>query len=197
MPSMQRVFGSLLILGLSACASIPLTTIYNLWNVDPWTSDFREWRAGARLPTAAGPLRIKMTVETWHDLDTQRTEDIYVLLPTTDPMDLGPLAAQRRTGYSVSAYRIDPADFNRLEALRARILASKKSPGPRLHGELQISACSRYVADKIPPGPFLVSTYFTVDRKVGYSPLVVDYDLSDVLKKTQVTDKKTGGDDCS
>jgi hypothetical protein len=35
----------------------------------------------------------------------------------------------------------------------------------------------------VPKGPFLVSTYLLVDRKDGYNPLIVDYDLADAIRK--------------
>ncbi|NOT42312.1 MAG: hypothetical protein HOP13_17700 [Alphaproteobacteria bacterium] len=166
--------------------------MYNLWNFDPWSSDFREWRAAARLPNAGAQElkpQIRMKIETWRDGDAKRAENLFVLLPTTDPADAGPLAAEKRAGYSVTAYRIDPTDYDRLAALRARVLASKKA-GDGLRGSLAITAAACGAGENLPKGAFLISTYLLVDRKDGYNPLLIDYDLSEALRKAAAQPKK-------
>lgn len=183
---MRWVLAVLLGLCLSACASVPLRTMYNLWNFDPWSSDFRAWRAGARLPLAGAEAikpQIRMTIATWTDEKKDRREETFVLLPTSEPVDLQPLTSEMRAGYSLSAYRIDPNDYARLAALRTRIVAAKTAGGPQLHGSLSIGArgCGGFA--NVPKGPFLVSTYLLVDRKDGYNPLIVDYDLADAIRK--------------
>jgi hypothetical protein len=186
----MRVLAVLLAFLLAGCASVPLTTMYNLWNFDPWSSDFRTWRAAARLPLAGSAElkpQIRMKIETWRDGDKKRTEDLLVLLPTSDPADIRPLAGEKRAGYSVTAYRIDPKDYDRLEALRTRVLAAKKSTGPKLHGSLTITAAACGTGANLPKGEFLVSTYLLVDRKDGYNPLLLDYDLSEALRKAPTT----------
>lgn len=189
----MRWMAVLLAFAVSGCASVPLKTMYNLWNFDPWSSDFREWRAGARLPLAgvkALKPQIRMEVKTWRDDDAQKSEDVLVLQPTSDPADVGLLAGERRAGYSVTAYRIDPKDYERLNKLRTRVLAAKTSGGPELHGSLQISAAACGVGADLPKGKFLISTYLLVDRKDGYNPLLVDYDLSDALREAAKAQKK-------
>ena len=181
----MRVLTVFLAFLVAGCASMPFQTMYNLWNFDPWSSDFREWRAGARLPLADAVAlnpKIKMTIGTWRDGGTQKTSDVFVLQPSSDPKDLAPLTKEMRVGYSVIAYRIDPKDYDRLEKLRARIVVAKTQPGPQIHGELrvEVGACGGQGA--LPKGKFLVSTYLLVDRKDGYNPLIVDYDLAEDLK---------------
>ncbi len=188
----MRKLAVLLAFLVGGCASVPLSTMYNLWNFDPWSSDYREWRAAARLPLAGAQElkpQIRMKIETWRDGDAKRTEDLLVLLPTTDPGDLGPLAAEKRAGYSVTAYRIDPKDYDRLAVLRARVLASKKA-GDGLHGSLAITAAACGAVASLPKDEFLISTYLLVDRKDGYNPLLLDYDLSDALRKAPAQPKK-------
>lgn len=183
---MRWVLAVLLGLSLSACASVPLKTMYNLWNFDPWSSDFREWRAGARVPLAGAAAlkpQIRMSIATWTDETKDKREETFVLLPTTAPADLQPLTGEMRVGYSLSAYRIDPNDYARLAALRTRIIAAKTAGGPQLHGSLTIGARGCGGLANVPKGPFLVSTYLLVDRKDGYNPLIVDYDLADAIRK--------------
>ncbi len=167
--------------------------MYNLWNFDPWSSDFREWRAGARLPMAgAVALRphITMTISTWREGETKKTSDVFVLQPSNDPKDLAPLTTELRAGYSLSAYRIDPKDYDRLEQLRTRIVVAKTQAGPQMHGELKIEAGACGDVPSVPKGAFLVSTYLQVDRKDGYNPLIVDYDLTEALKKMPPGERK-------
>ncbi len=189
----MRVLAIFLVFLIAGCASIPLSTMYNLWNFDPWSSDFREWRAAARLPNSGTQElkpQIRMKIESWRDGDQKRAEDLFVLLPTTDPADVGPLAAEKRSGYSVKAYRIDPKDYERLAALRARVLASKKA-SDKMHGSLTITAAAcGSGGENLAKGAFLISTYLLVDRKDGYNPLLVDYDLSEALRKAAAAPKK-------
>jgi hypothetical protein len=42
----------------------------------------------------------------------------------------------------------------------------------------------------LPKGEFLISTYLLVDRTDGYNPLLVDYDLSEALRKAAAAPKK-------
>lgn len=188
----MRFLAVLLTFLVVGCASVPLKTMYNLWNFDPWSSDFRTWRAAARLPLADAQTlkpQIRMKIETWRDADKQRSEELLVLAQTMDPADVGPLETEKRAGYAVTAYRIDPKDYARLEALRTRIVAAKKSGNP-LHGSLTITAASCGARQSLPAGAFLISTYLLVDRADGYNPLLVDYDLSAMLKQAQDASKK-------
>lgn len=180
----MRFFPVFLAFALAGCASIPMSTMYNLWNFDPWQSDFRTWRAAARVPLSGAEAvspRIVMKVETWHEGEKNRTEDVFVLQPTVDPSDMNPLAKERRPGTSITAYRIDPADHARLEALRARVIASRRT-ADRLHGALTITAAACGQRELAPKGNFPVSTFLLVDRADGYNPMVIDYDLGEVLR---------------
>ena len=171
---------------LSACASIPLKTVYNLWNFDPWTSDYRVWRAAVRVPEGRGlsidAARVEMTVKTEASGAAPLTET-FVLERSNDPADIAPLAAERRAGFALAAYRFAPADHARMEALRARILAAKKS-GAHQKGSLSISASSCGGGKTFTTeGAFPFSTFLMVDVKDGYNPLLVDYDLGPELRK--------------
>jgi len=172
---------------LAGCASIPLKTMYNLWNFDPWQSDFRTWRAAARLPLQGGEAikpRIVFRIQTWHDGQQGKTEDIFSLQNTTEPSDTTPLVNERRAGYALQAYRIDPADYARLTTLRNRVLASKKS-ADALHGSITIVAAACGQAELVPHGKFLVSTWLLVDPRDGYNPLTTDYDVSEALQSPE------------
>lgn len=180
---------------LASCASIPLKTVYNLWNFDPWASDFRVWRAAVRLPEGRGVVldkaRVVMTVETWRAGDAVRQAETFVLERSPDFSDLAPLAAEKRDGFALAAYRFSAADHGRLESLRARIVAAKTAGGKKIHGALTISAnaCGG-PRDAAVEGGFPFSTYLMVEVKDGYNPLLIDYDLGPELRKA--ADK--GGD---
>jgi hypothetical protein len=181
------VLSTMAAFGLAGCASIPLKTVYNLWSFDPWTSDFRQWRAAVRAPDGRGMsldrARIEMKVETLAGAATSPQVETFILDRSPDPADLVSLAAERRAGYALAAYRIAPADHARLEALRARILAAKKD-GTHKRGSLSISASSCGGPATPPEGAFLFSTYLMVDPKDGYNPMAIDYDLGPQIRKT-------------
>lgn len=172
---------------LAGCASIPLKTVYNLWNFDPWSSDFRIWRAAVRVPEGRGidlnTAKVRMKVESWREGDATRTSEVFVLERSLDPADLAPLAAEKRPGFALATYRIAAADYARMDALRTQMLAAKKSGAPQ-KGKLSISATSCGGAKGVPiEGAYPFSTYLMVEAKDGYNPLLVDYDLGPDLRK--------------
>jgi hypothetical protein len=175
---------------LSGCASIPLKTVYNLWNFDPWTSDQREWRAAVRLPAKAdaelAKARVEMKVETWREGDKAKAAETFVLIRSVAPQDVAPLAGQSRPGYALAAYMFAPEDHARLAALKARIVAGKKDANP-IKGALSITARNCGQDLKTPEGPYLITTYLMVDRADGYNPLTIDYDLGPELRKTRAS----------
>jgi hypothetical protein len=172
---------------LAACASIPLKTVYNLWNFDPWTSDFRQWRAAVRLPEGRGlaldAARVQMKVDHWREGDAARQSEIFILERSLDAGDIAPLAAEKRPGFALAAFRFAAVDYARMEALRTRIVAAKKTGQP-VKGALSISAssCSGGKAAAV-EGAYPFSSYLMVDVKDGYNPLLVDYDLGPELRK--------------
>lgn len=199
MRNMARPLLSILAAGLlTACAYIPLKTVYNLWNFDPWTSDFRVWRAAVRLPLGRGvdltQARIRMKIETWREGDTARATETFELVRSTDPADMTPLAGETRAGFALATYRFAPADYARMEALRTRIAAAKKAGQP-LKGSLSISAsdCGKIGSSPTFEGGFPLSTYLMVDAKDGYNPLLIDYDVGPEWRKAAAA--KTGGPD--
>jgi hypothetical protein len=175
---------------LSACASIPLKTVYNLWNFDPWTSDQREWRAAVRLPARTdadlAKARVTMKVETWVEGDSAKSAETFVLVRSTAPQDLNPLAAEARNGFALAAYMFAPEDHARLMALKNRIVAAKGTAKP-VRGAIHISAKSCDPAMTKPAGPYPISTYLMVNRADGYNPMIVDYDLGPEMHKTNAT----------
>ena len=179
-----RALSIVLALGLAACASIPLKTVYNLWNFDPWTSDFRVWRAAVRVPEGRGlsldTARVAMKVESTAE-GAAPVSETFILERSADTKDLSPLVAERRQGFALAAYRFAPTDYARMEALRARILAAKAN-GTHKKGSLSISAAS-CGGGPAPSGAILLSTFLMVEPKDGYNPMVIDYDLGPELRK--------------
>jgi hypothetical protein len=164
-----------------------LKTVYNLWNFDPWTSDFRQWRAAVRLPEGRGvaleTARVQMKIESWREGDAARQSEVFLLERSLAAADLAPLTVEQRAGFALAAFRFAPADYARMEALRTRIAAAKKAGQP-MKGALSISAssCNGGKSAAV-EGPFPFSTYLMVDAKDGYNPLLVDYDLGPELRK--------------
>jgi hypothetical protein len=193
---MRIILTALLSMALCACATMPMRTLYNLWNFDPWTSDPGQWRAAVRIPRRAAldPARVqvRLTIETWREGAKDRAKDVFRLVASDAAEDVAPLAGEERQGYQLAAFRLDPAELSRLQALRLRILEERKRPGPRLSGSLTISAsaCQASSVQDL-SGAILLTTYLLVDRKDGYNPLVVDHDIGPELRKA-----KTGPDLC-
>ncbi|HAJ47797.1 MAG TPA: hypothetical protein DCL54_14585 [Alphaproteobacteria bacterium] len=200
---MRNISLTLLSILLTGCASIPLQTIYNLWNFDPWQSDFTVWRAAVQAPIGNGPdlrdLEVKMTVHAAREGDPQVIEEHFILERSNTPADVSPLAARQRRGFSLNVYKFSQADLKRLDLVRTRIKAQKAKDGPNSKGSLTIrvgrpgqlahAPCETALLAQ-PTGAYPISTFLLVDPKDGYNVMVSDYDLLPELREARTAARK-------
>jgi hypothetical protein len=145
-----------------------------LSRVDFATTDPALLRAAVTLPWQLRPrgqgMRMRVAAKVGNG--PEETQD-FALREVSDAADQ--LRDEIAPGTALFAYRIDPADLPRLQALRAGLLAKKKKG---MKGSLSISIRPETCrVAPLPQGPVLFSTYLRTGETANYVPLARDVDL--------------------
>jgi hypothetical protein len=149
---------ALLLLGLSACSLIPLSTLWALRKLDFMSLDPSQLHALLYLPAGvqAAPEAIRITVKLRRSkASEERMEEALVLrpqpLPPSEPLPAAPDSAG--PGAHWVWLSLDDASAKRLEALRARASAWKAADGKAEGRSLEIDAKSQLCRSGPPLDP--------------------------------------------
>jgi len=171
--------GRLLLPGLAllaaGCGHVPLTSMVQLARIDFATTDPALFRAAIKLPRSIEPrlhgtaLRIAVTFA-----DGREMAQDFKLAETTDEREVLALHAELAPGTHVFAYRIEPAEIERLKAFRRAVLAAKNDRKSGLAMSIRPEACR---AGPVAPGPLPMTTYLRTSETGRYVTLARDLDL--------------------
>ena len=178
----------LLLLALSGCGSIPLTSIIKLSQLDPLTADAEQIRAAVRLPDT---VRVKpggavMVLSARRETIGESLSDRFVLerVSASADQDRVGLEYEDSPGFRIDIFRIAKPDLPRLASLRQRIIAWKQQDPDGAKGSLSIGIEGCRVGpvtdDELP-----VSTYLRTDDEDAFLTLTRNIDLrtlQDVIK---------------
>jgi len=166
-----------LVLGLIAagCGHVPLTSMVQLARIDFATTDPALFRAAIKLPSSIEPrlhgtmLRIAVKFA-----DGREMAQDFKLAETTDEREVLALYAELAPGTHAFAYRIEPAEIERLKGFRRAALAAKNERKSALAMSIRPEACR---AGPLGSGPLLMTTYVRTSETGRYVTLVRDLDL--------------------
>ena len=172
----------LIVLAITGCGHMPVTSMVKLARVDFETSDPAQLRAAIKLPRTLRPrpngVALRIAVQVGRAPEEARD---FMLRELSEPAEL---AREAGTDSHIFAYRIDDADLARLAAFRAELIA-KKSSGQR--GSISISvrpqACK---AGELPDGPVHFTTYLRTAETQDYVALARDLDLRSIVPDADV-----------
>lgn len=172
----------LVILAMSGCSHMPVTSMVKLARVDFETSDPAQLRAAIKLPRTLRPQRngvaLRIAVQVGRAPEEARD---FMLRELPEPAEL---AREAGADSHIFAYRIDDSDLVRLAAFRAELTA-KKNSGQK--GSISISvrpqACK---AGELPDGPIYFSTYLRTAETKDYVALTRDVDLRSIVPNAAV-----------
>lgn len=164
-------------LGLGGCSHVPLSSLPALARIDVRTTQFAALGAAVKVPSTLRLRRVEMRVVARVGAD-HREEARFVLREVTDRAEVASLASQADGGRArLQAYRLDPADAERLSELRARSFArgaELRQPGS-LAIDIKPDACR---AGDLPEGPVPFTSFLrTSETGAAYVPLARDVDL--------------------
>jgi hypothetical protein len=192
---LARLLGLLAACALSACAlaacgHVPVSTLWALRNLDAGTLKPALLRAAIRVPETLEPQPGGVTLEigSWRDGEETKHKVKFVLRETTSPADVEPLAGERRPGTRIYAFRVDPADIPRIEAIQAKSREEKAAAPGKTHGTLGVGAeaCRR---GDLPDGPVRMTTFIRTGAERDYLTLLENLDLRTAGAKDKSLDE--------
>lgn len=174
---------------LTACGSIPVSSLWKMRNLQFETLDPAALRAAAvhsgavalHGPSLVLSVSVSRTVRLpGGDTVTETLAEKLPLQELRSTAERSALADYERPRTVVQVWRIDPAALPRLHALRATALAWKKLPND--HGKrelslgLELAGCQRADA-----GSRAVTTLMRFTEQSEYIPIVRGIDLADTM----------------
>jgi hypothetical protein len=167
----------LLMLAMTGCSHMPVTSMVKLARVDFDTSDPVQLRAAIKLPRTLRPrpngVALRIAVQVGRAPEEARD---FILREMPEPAEL---TREASTDSHIFAYRIDDSDLARFIAFRGELIA-KKSSGQK--GSISISvrpqACK---SGELPDGPVYFTTYLRTAETKDYVALARDVDLRSIV----------------
>ncbi|WP_322515559.1 hypothetical protein SR870_21670 [Rhodopseudomonas palustris] len=182
-PAFFRPFAAvaaiLTVAALTACSSVPLTSMVKLARTDLAATDPAALRIAVRLPQGLRPRRVTLRITL--AVGAEKREQTFVLADLDDPAELLSLAGEVTRDTTIYAFRIAPADVPRVLALRDE-MAAHKAKGER--GSLTLGVGADACRIGALPAKALITTYLKTERAGDFFPLTRDVDLrKDVPKE--------------
>ncbi|RED31950.1 hypothetical protein BJ123_11340 [Rhodopseudomonas thermotolerans] len=177
--SFKLVAAAIVLGALTACSSVPVTSMLKLARTDLSATDPAALRIAVRLPHGLRPRRVTLRVTV--AVGAEKTEQAFVLADLDDPGELLSLAGEVTNDTKIYAFRMAPEDVPRLLAVRDQ-MGAHKAKGER--GSLTIGVGAEACRIGTLPAKTLVTTYLKTERTGDFFPLTRDVDLrKDVPKE--------------
>lgn len=176
-----------LVLFLTGCMTVPISSIPKLMRQDFLTMDFEHVRVGLQLPSNLS-LRsgdAVMITRSRTDGAPEETVETYALVADMDEAALAKFKPEKREGMLASVWRVKPDDVGRLAALQERVRVSRVQ-GPRIRGSTEIKIVKACHTGKFPAGPIYSSIYMKPAENEDYIPTSLDADLVKLFGATAV-----------
>ncbi|MFZ5739023.1 MAG: hypothetical protein ACOY6K_19315 [Pseudomonadota bacterium] len=182
--SFKLVAAAIVLGALTACSSVPVTSMLKLMRTDLSATDPAALRIAVRLPHGLRPRRVTLRVTVAVGAD--KREQAFVLADLDDPGELLSLAGEVTNDTKIYAFRIAPEDVPRLLAVRDQ-LAAHKAKGER--GSLTIGVGAEACRIGTLPAKTLVTTYLKTERAGDFFALTRDVDLRKDVPKEAVPER--------
>lgn len=184
-PASFRFAAAAMALGaLTACSSVPITSMVKLVRTDLAATDPAALRIAVRLPQGLRPRRVTLRVTVAVGAD--KREQAFVLADLDDPGELLSLKDEVTNDTMIYAFRIAPEDVPRLLVVRDQ-MAAHKARGER--GSLTIGVGAEACRTGTLPAKTLVTTYLKTERTGDFFPLTRDVDLRKDVPKEAVPER--------
>ncbi len=178
MRTFVRPLGLALLLSLAACASVPVSSIVPLLQVDLATTDPEQLRVALQLPDGlqSRPGGVALELALKREGSPDRNEQ-FLLVDTAAPADLEGLLGRQKPGQRLTAFRIASADVARFAAVQVALLEAKRN---RVRGSLGFGIAAREfcLTSGKPPSRYPASTYLMTAGSNGWITVTDGFDLA-------------------
>lgn len=187
LPLPRFAFLPVLLLFLTGCMTVPISSIPKLMRQDFLTMNFEHVRVGLQLPANLS-LRsgdAVMITRSKTDGATGETVETYALVADTDAAALAKFRPEKRAGMLTSVWRVKPEDVGRLAELQEQVRRSRVQ-GPRIRGSTEIKIVKACFKGVFPVGPIYSSIYMKPAENEDYIPTSIDADLVKLFGRTEI-----------
>ena len=187
------VLAVILALLVAGCASVPLSTMWKLRNVDPIATDVSRIRVGVRAPSYLRVVaeNVRFEVGTVNKKTGSHVSKRLPLVVVDDVTENAALRKYRKPGFYLRVFRLSRAGAQSLRVYRRQFRELKKEFGDDVSGQLSISASGcEQPGEKNRPLP--VTTFFRSAETGGFVVLTSETDIRRLLGPSQTL--RTCGD---
>ncbi|MGE3335634.1 MAG: hypothetical protein AB7I36_18475 [Rhodospirillaceae bacterium] len=174
--TIARVLLFCVALVLSACASIPLSSLPDLARIDFMTTDMEVLRVALRMPEAIRPRPQGVVMDAVLTVQGVQTKTPFRLTPDDSGEPRPGLETAARPGMAVHVYRLAASDTARFNALRRDVLKAQ-ADGRRASLGLGIETREFCSTGPVTEGALPASTFLLTSETGRFVLLVSDYDL--------------------
>jgi hypothetical protein len=194
MPFLSRFFKlalSVLLLSLTACASVNPAGLARLAALDPLSADSGQIAVAARLPLAlklrTGDLIMVIKTDGVGGSD-KIDETFYLVVADAASGDAGVIAP--KAGERLQTARVAAVDIARLEAAQAKARAIKASGKRQGKGSLSIAVKGGCKTAELGKKPLIMNLFMKTEESAGFYPVISSFDLrrqfgNDLLAKLE------------
>jgi hypothetical protein len=162
---------------VSACTSIPVSSLYTLSRIDFMTTDLDRLRIAITLPAAIKPRKTGVQMETKRQFgDAPERTDVIVLEAASEPADMVGLPTDLATGTKIYVYRLPKGEIAKLETIRGEGQRNKAAGKKGTFG-MGIAAKEFCKMGPLDAGPIYTTTYLASSETGGYVVLTQDMNL--------------------
>lgn len=178
MRSFMRPLGLALLMSLAGCASVPVSSIVPLMQVDLSTTDAEQLRVALQLPQGlqSRPGGVALELVLKRDGSPDRNEQ-FLLIDSAAPEDLAGLVARQKPGQRLAVFRIASADVPRFASVQAALVEAKRN---RVRGSLGFGIATREfcLSGGKPPSRYEASSYLMAAGSNGWITVTDGFDLA-------------------
>ena len=163
---------------LSACTSVPLTTLYKLHKIDPMEADPAQIkvaiRADDRIGIREGGAKIEVKFEA--EDGSLNIDETYLVEIIRNPDMSAELLAGINPGESVTVLGLTQSDIQRMRAVQSSVAAISKDD-PEGSGSLGVFLDGVCLQSKMPEGTVLIDIFLQTSDQDGFFVLSRNLDL--------------------
>lgn len=169
----------LLVLILSSCGHVPLTSLPKLKQLNLMTLDVQQLRVAVEMPDGLEVRQGSAIIRTGlRETDTEPALEERIVLQPVQLDDA--IKATANLSPRAEVFRIAATDTARVEVLRAAVRQRKKQDPDSASGFLTVTSAACRSAP-LPPGPLLVSTKLKTAADETYFVLTRNVDLRAII----------------
>lgn len=163
---------------LSACTSVPLTTLYKLHKIDPMEADPAQIkvaiRADERIGIREGGAKIEVKFEA--EDGSLNIDETYLVEIIGNPELRAELFTDKNPGESVTVLGLTQSDIQRMREVQSSVAAISKDD-PEGSGSLGVFLDGVCLHSKMPEGAVLIDIFLQTSNQDGFFVLSRNLDL--------------------